>query len=114
MSFPSILFLGAGQMAEALIRGVLSAGLVTSSEVMATDVRPERLELLKSELGIRIATDNRAALRFGRVILVAVKPQDVAGLRSDVRRGPDRRGSSGRAGSRRGHDTDPPDRSGHG
>jgi pyrroline-5-carboxylate reductase len=84
VSFPSILFLGAGQMAEALIRGVLSAGLVTSSEVMATDVRPERLELLKSELGIRIATDNRAALRFGRVILVAVKPQDVAGLLAEV------------------------------
>ena len=84
MSFPSILFLGAGQMAEALIRGVLSAGLVTSSEVMATDVRPERLELLKSDLGIRIATDNRAALRFGRVILVAVKPQDVAGLLAEV------------------------------
>ncbi len=84
MSFPPIVFLGAGQMAEALIRGVLKAGLVRPDELIATALRPGRLNYLKGELGISTSTDNRAALRFGRLIVVAVKPQDVPKLLADV------------------------------
>src|SRR4051794_987803 len=67
-------------MSEALIRGVLNAGLVKPTEIMATDVRADRLAELAAELGIRTSTDNRAAISFGRVIVIAVKPQDVPGL----------------------------------
>ena len=84
MSFPPILFLGAGQMAEALMRGVLQAGLLSAPEIMATDVRASRLETLTAELGIRTQLDNRAALPFGRIILIAVKPQDVPSLLAEV------------------------------
>ncbi len=84
MSFPPVVFLGAGQMAEALIRGVLRAGLLSPGEIMATDVRASRLETLGAGLGIRTEADNRAAIGFGRLVLIAVKPQDVAGLMAEV------------------------------
>jgi pyrroline-5-carboxylate reductase len=84
VSFPPVVFLGAGQMAEALIRGVLRAGLLSPGEIMATDVRASRLETLGAELGIRTDADNGAAIGFGRLVLVAVKPQDVAGLMAEV------------------------------
>jgi pyrroline-5-carboxylate reductase len=84
MTFPPIALLGAGQMSEALIRGVLRAELVKPQDVVATDIRPERLEYLRSELGIRTDSNNRSAVTFGRVIVIAVKPQDVPGLLEDV------------------------------
>src|ERR687887_2575930 len=84
VSFPPILFLGAGQMAEALIRGVLQAGLLPPHELMATDVYQARLEYLKSELGIQTSSDNRSALPFGRLIVIAVKPQDMPGLLAEA------------------------------
>jgi pyrroline-5-carboxylate reductase len=84
VSFPPIVFLGAGQMAEALIRGVLSAGLLAPAELMGTARRPARQEYLERELGIRASLDNRAALRFGRIVVLGVKPQDVPGLLRDL------------------------------
>src|SRR5262249_33491021 len=84
MSFPPILFLGAGQMAEALIRGVLGAGLVGPDEIMATDILPQRTEYLTRELGIRTVSDKRDGLEFGRLLVIAVKPQDVPGLLSEI------------------------------
>src|SRR5438128_3465344 len=84
MSFPPILFLGAGQMAEALIRGVLGAGLVGPDEIMATDILPERTEYLARELGIRTAVSKGEGLEFGQLVVIAVKPQDVSGLLSEI------------------------------
>ncbi len=84
VTFPPILFLGAGQMAEALIRGMLSSGLVGPDQIMATDIRPDRVTYLASELGIRAGADNRSALQFGKLVVSAVKPQDVGGLLAEV------------------------------
>lgn len=84
MSFPPIVFLGAGQMAEALIRGVLRAGLVQPGQITATDIRSERLDYLRGDLGIQTSSDNLAALPSGRLIVIAVKPQDAGGLLGQI------------------------------
>ena len=82
--FPALLFLGGGQMAEALIRGVLEAGLVSAGRIMATDVRLERREHLAREVGIATEQDNRAALGFGSVIFLTVKPQDLPAVLGEI------------------------------
>ena len=82
--FPRLAFLGAGQMAEALIRGVLAGGLVGPDRVMASDVRPERLDQLAAAMSIHTSNDNAVAARFGEVIVLAVKPQDLDGLLWEV------------------------------
>jgi pyrroline-5-carboxylate reductase len=72
---PSLTFLGAGNMAVAMLRGLVSQGLVPKEHITATDVRGEALRALESSLGIRTAIDNREACAQADVIVVAVKPQ---------------------------------------
>jgi len=70
-----IAFLGAGNMAGALIKGLLHAGACTADDIVATDVRPERLEELAALHGIATSADNRAAAARADVVVLATKPQ---------------------------------------
>ena len=76
----TIAFLGAGNMGEALIRGLLAAKTVAPSQIIATDVRPERLEEFKRTFGIRVAGDNAQAVAEADVVLLAVKPQQMSAV----------------------------------
>jgi pyrroline-5-carboxylate reductase len=83
-------FLGAGNMAGALILGLIEAGVVKPSSIVASDVREDRLAQLAADHGIRVTLDNRALVRESRILVVAVKPQVVdkvlAGIGRDVRK----------------------------
>jgi pyrroline-5-carboxylate reductase len=68
-------FIGGGNMAEALLRGILTAKRVRAAEVIATDVREDRLAYLRSTYGIEVTTDNAAAAGQADAVLLAVKPQ---------------------------------------
>ncbi len=70
--------LGAGNMAGALIRGMLASRTVGADRIGATDVRPERLETLVKEHGVRsFGHDNDALVKWADVVFLAVKPQVV-------------------------------------
>lgn len=71
----TIAFLGAGNMAEALIKGLLRAGTARPDAILATARRPERLEALRSTYGVRTTLDNLSAVREADVVVLAVKPQ---------------------------------------
>ena len=49
-------FLGAGNMGEALIKGLVGANLVPAEAIHATDVRPERLKELDRQYGIQVSS----------------------------------------------------------
>jgi pyrroline-5-carboxylate reductase len=67
--------LGAGNMAGALIRGLLASGTVEPSQVRASDVRRERLEELAKEHGIVTTTENRELVSWANLLVLSVKPQ---------------------------------------
>src|SRR5688572_14622983 len=69
---------GAGNMAEAIARGVIGKGLLQSNQIIAADITPQRRELFEKELNIRAVTNNYEAARDARVILLSVKPQQMA------------------------------------
>ncbi len=69
-----IAFVGAGNMAEALIKGLLGAGW-TADAIVGTGRRPERLDHLYRTYGIRTTTDNVAAVADADIVVLAVKPQ---------------------------------------
>lgn len=71
----TIAFLGAGNMAEALIKGLLRAGTARPDAVIATGRRSERLDELQRTYGIRITSDNLAAAQEAEVVVLSVKPQ---------------------------------------
>jgi len=68
-------FVGAGNMAGALIKGLLHSGTVTSQQIQASDVRDERLAELAAEHGIATTKDNARLAAWANVIVLAVKPQ---------------------------------------
>jgi pyrroline-5-carboxylate reductase len=70
-------FLGAGNMATALVRGLLHGG-VRPEQVILGDVSKARLDKVQSEHpGLLSTTDNTEVCRFADVVVLAVKPQIV-------------------------------------
>ncbi|MGE5180537.1 MAG: pyrroline-5-carboxylate reductase [Acidobacteriota bacterium] len=68
-------FVGAGNMAEALIRGLVRGGHVPPGKIAASAPRRERLDQLATEYGIEVTTDNREVVRRCGLVVLAVKPQ---------------------------------------
>lgn len=71
----SIGFIGAGNMAEALIRGLVRGGHVAASRITASGPRRERLDELAQAYGIAVTADNREVARGAEVLVLSVKPQ---------------------------------------
>lgn len=71
----TIAFLGTGNMAEAILKGLLRAGTAKPENIIATGRRTERLEELQRAYGVRTTTDNLAAARDADIIVLSVKPQ---------------------------------------
>jgi len=66
--------IGAGNMAEAILRGLLRAGY-EPSQLTAADPDAERRAHLERELAVRVTDSNAEAVRAGEVVILAVKPQ---------------------------------------
>jgi len=66
-------FIGAGNMANSLIRGLLARG-VAPGQLMAADIDSDKLETLRAECGIAIANSKEIAATAD-VVVLAVKPQ---------------------------------------
>jgi len=77
-------FLGAGNMGEAMIRGLLKAGLVPAEDIFATDVRLDRLEQLGKLYGIHTLSDNGLLVKRVEVVILAVKPQIIHAVLKEV------------------------------
>ena len=70
-----IAFIGAGNMASALIEGLLGAKTCAPEHILATDVRADALAALAARQGIRTTADNAVAVRDADVVVLATKPQ---------------------------------------
>ncbi|KAF0218659.1 MAG: pyrroline-5-carboxylate [Geobacteraceae bacterium] len=67
-------FIGGGNMAEALIRGLLTGG-VPAADVTVAEPLTERREFLADRYGVQVTADNNAVVAGCDVIILAVKPQ---------------------------------------
>jgi pyrroline-5-carboxylate reductase len=81
----TIAFIGAGNMAEALIRGLLGGKTVTPEQVVAMDVSAERREYIAKTFGIAAGADNAAAAKVADIIILAVKPQQMKAVLTELK-----------------------------
>ncbi|MBY3625580.1 pyrroline-5-carboxylate reductase [Acinetobacter sp. CUI P1] len=72
----NICFIGGGNMAQALIGGLLSRGLLTTRITVSDPV--EQIRQILEEKGIQTITDNVEAIQNADVVVLAVKPQVLA------------------------------------
>jgi len=71
-------FIGGGAIAEALIRGVVNAGLLTAGQITVGDVAAERLAYLSEKYGVATSLDTAAVAAQADVLFLTVKPQVIA------------------------------------
>ncbi len=76
--------LGSGNMAEAIVRGVLRSGRLTSDQIIAADVSPAHRKLFEMDLKIRSVEDNAEVAKESRIILLSVKPQQSKALLAGI------------------------------
>lgn len=82
-----IAFIGSGNMAEALIKGLINSDVVEPKNIWISDIRKERLRYLHKKYKTQIAPDNCNAIKNADIVIFAVKPQTilkVAGQVSDL------------------------------
>ena len=79
-------FIGAGNMAEALARGLVEKKVFKASELIASDVDAARRRKFKGALKIEVTTDNLKVLNSSRAVLFAVKPQTIDAVLTELAR----------------------------
>jgi len=70
-------FIGSGNMAEALIKGIIAAGLYKPENIFISDIRPERLDFLAKQYGVQKADSNAALAAKVDILVLSVKPQNM-------------------------------------
>ena len=78
-------FIGAGNMAAALIRGLLNAKTFPPSEIVASDPADAQLRRLKRLHKINTVRSNRELVREAQTVILAVKPQVMAAVLDEIR-----------------------------
>lgn len=78
-------FIGGGNMATALIKGFVAAGLSMPARILASDVDTRQRSALKRRLRVATTAENLQVARECRVIILAVKPQILDGVLAELR-----------------------------
>lgn len=79
-----ISFIGAGNMAEAMVKGLITSGLVGSDKITVSDASSHRLLHMKKTYGVGAVTENLKAAKGADVIVLAVKPKDAAAVLREI------------------------------
>jgi pyrroline-5-carboxylate reductase len=84
ISSQRLFVLGAGKIGSILLHGFLKQKLVAPKRTLATVAHRERALLLSRQLGIAVTTDNAQGARRADIILLCVKPQQVAAVLEEI------------------------------
>ena len=83
-------FIGAGNMATALVKGLTRSRLYTPNRLTASDPDGSKLKAITESFGLKGSVDNRALVRDASIIILAVKPQVIRevleGVKGEIRR----------------------------
>ncbi len=76
-------FIGSGKMAEALIKAILKTNLTES--IISSDKNKERLDYIMEKTKIKVTRDNKEVVKRSDVVFLAVKPQDMKAVLSEIK-----------------------------
>jgi pyrroline-5-carboxylate reductase len=74
-------FIGGGNMAEALIKGILQSG---KKDILVSEPRIERRAYLEKTYGIKTTSDNKEVCTNCKIIILAVKPQNMDEVTAEI------------------------------
>jgi pyrroline-5-carboxylate reductase len=82
---PRVALLGAGKMGGILLQGFLQAGLLEPEQIAATVAHEERAKDISEQLGVAVGTSNTDAARGANVVLLGVKPYQIAAVVAEIK-----------------------------
>lgn len=68
-------FIGSGNMASAMIGGIIKKGIVAKEDIFASDNSEAARQAAEEKLGIKTCADNNELVRVSEIIFLSVKPQ---------------------------------------
>ena len=68
-------FIGGGNMAEAMIKGLLSASFIEAKNIFVSEPAGAKRDTLHAEYKIKVSADNRELVKKCDILILAVKPQ---------------------------------------
>lgn len=71
-------FIGCGNMAQAMLKGILAKGLYAKEDIIVSRRSEEALLQIQEELGVQTTTDNRKVAAKADVLVLAIKPYQFA------------------------------------
>jgi pyrroline-5-carboxylate reductase len=78
-------FIGAGNMAEAIVRGLTERKVFTPSRIVVSDPSADRCRLFSDTFGVNVLADNQTVISKADVVVLAVKPQVMSSVLSPVK-----------------------------
>jgi pyrroline-5-carboxylate reductase len=78
-------FIGAGNMAEAMIKGIINTGLYTADEIIASEVYGPRRKYAADTLGIDVHEGNGIIAESTKFIVLSVKPQQIGEVLASIK-----------------------------
>lgn len=76
--------IGAGNMGEVLIRGLIQSGSVKKKDIITSDINHDRLSYVEKTYGVRTTTSNVKLVKGASIVIIAVKPQNVDDLLEEL------------------------------
>ena len=77
-------FIGAGNMASAIVKGMLAGG-TSAEEIVVTDADEKARARLGDDAGVRVTDSNTSIVECSDVVVLAVKPHIIARVLEEVR-----------------------------
>lgn len=78
-------FIGCGNMANAMMGGIVKNGVCAPADILMSDPTVEKLEKAKAAYGVQTTQENTAAVQFADVVVLAVKPQFYAEVIAEIK-----------------------------
>ena len=78
-------FVGCGNMAQAMLKGILSKGLYAKEDILVSRRNEEALQNIQNEFGVNVTTDNAKVAKQADVLILAVKPFQFETVISEIR-----------------------------
>jgi len=78
-------FIGGGNMAEALIKGILSAGVYSKEDIIVSDISEDRRKYLSTQYELEVTDDNTKPAGSSDILIFSVKPQNIDDVLADIK-----------------------------
>lgn len=80
-----IAFIGGGNMAEAVIAGLIRKGTIPAADILVTEANPDRRAYLQSQYNVAVSGNNSDAPQQAKTIFLAVKPKIVYEIKDEIK-----------------------------